>query len=63
MPRGPARAPGEGQAAGEPASVAAAAKTIEADGGPDVLVNNAGIETRTSDNGVGYFDASGRLPW
>lgn len=28
-----------------------------------VLVNSAGIETRTSDNGVGYFDASGRLPW
>src|SRR5580658_4265608 len=28
------------------ASVAAAAKTIEADGGLDVLVNNAGIEVR-----------------
>jgi NAD(P)-dependent dehydrogenase (short-subunit alcohol dehydrogenase family) len=33
------------------ASVAAAAKTIEADGGLDVLVNNAGIETRTADGG------------
>ena len=34
------------------ASVAAAAKVIEAAGGLDVLVNNAGIEGRTSDNGV-----------
>jgi NAD(P)-dependent dehydrogenase (short-subunit alcohol dehydrogenase family) len=34
------------------ASVAAAAKAIEADGGLDVLVNNAGIEGRTDDNGV-----------
>jgi NAD(P)-dependent dehydrogenase (short-subunit alcohol dehydrogenase family) len=34
------------------ASVAAAARTIEADGGLDVLVNNAGIEGRTEDNGV-----------
>jgi NAD(P)-dependent dehydrogenase (short-subunit alcohol dehydrogenase family) len=34
------------------ASVAAAAKTIEADGGLDVLVNNAGIEGRTPDNVV-----------
>jgi NAD(P)-dependent dehydrogenase (short-subunit alcohol dehydrogenase family) len=34
------------------ASVAAAAKTIEADGGLDVLVNNAGIEGRTPDNGI-----------
>jgi NAD(P)-dependent dehydrogenase (short-subunit alcohol dehydrogenase family) len=34
------------------ASVAAAAKTIEADGGLDVLVNNAGIELRTDDNQV-----------
>ncbi len=34
------------------ASVAAAAKTIEADGGLDVLVNNAGIEARTPDGGV-----------
>lgn len=34
------------------ASVAAAAKTIEADGGLDVLVNNAGIEGRTTDGGV-----------
>ncbi|SDH08814.1 SDR family NAD(P)-dependent oxidoreductase [Nonomuraea jiangxiensis] len=33
-------------------SVTAAAKTIAADGGLDVLVNNAGIETRTADNGV-----------
>lgn len=34
------------------ASVAAAAKAIEADGGLDVLVNNAGIEGRTADNRV-----------
>ncbi|MEE4540757.1 SDR family NAD(P)-dependent oxidoreductase [Streptomyces sp. V4-01] len=34
------------------ASVAAAAATIEAEGGLDVLVNNAGIEGRTEDNGV-----------
>lgn len=34
------------------ASVAAAAKTIEADGGLDVLVNNAGIEGRNEDNEV-----------
>jgi NAD(P)-dependent dehydrogenase (short-subunit alcohol dehydrogenase family) len=34
------------------ASVAAAAKAVEADGGLDVLVNNAGIEARTADNGV-----------
>jgi NAD(P)-dependent dehydrogenase (short-subunit alcohol dehydrogenase family) len=34
------------------ASVAAAAKTIEADGGLDVLVNNAGIEMRTEQNAV-----------
>ena len=34
------------------ASVAAAAKTIEADGGLDVLVNNAGIEGRARDGGV-----------
>jgi len=34
------------------ASVTAAAKTIEADGGLDVLVNNAGIEGRTPDNVV-----------
>ena len=32
------------------ASVAAAAKAIEADGGLDVLINNAGIEGRTPDN-------------
>lgn len=34
------------------ASVAAAAKTIEADGGLDVLINNAGIEARMPDGGV-----------
>jgi len=34
------------------ASVTAAAKAVEADGGLDVLVNNAGIERRTADNGV-----------
>ncbi|MEU0930152.1 SDR family NAD(P)-dependent oxidoreductase [Streptomyces malaysiensis] len=34
------------------ASVAAAVKTIEADGGLDVLINNAGIEERTPDGGV-----------
>lgn len=34
------------------ASVAAAAKTIEADGGLDVLVNNAGIEGRALDGGM-----------
>lgn len=34
------------------ASVAAAAKTVEADAGLDVLINNAGIETRTDDNSV-----------
>jgi NAD(P)-dependent dehydrogenase (short-subunit alcohol dehydrogenase family) len=34
------------------ASVAAAAKTIEADGGLDVLINNAGIEGSTPDNGI-----------
>jgi NAD(P)-dependent dehydrogenase (short-subunit alcohol dehydrogenase family) len=34
------------------ASVAAAAKSVEADGGLDVLVNNAGIEERTPGNGV-----------
>lgn len=33
-------------------SVEAAAKTIEADGGLDVLVNNAGTEGRTPDGGV-----------
>ena len=33
-------------------SVAAAAKAIEADGGLDVLVNNAGIEGRKADGGV-----------
>ncbi|WP_377266985.1 SDR family NAD(P)-dependent oxidoreductase [Peterkaempfera sp. SMS 1(5)a] len=34
------------------ASVDAAAKTIAADGGLDVLVNNAGIESRTPDGGI-----------
>ncbi|WP_055588211.1 SDR family NAD(P)-dependent oxidoreductase [Streptacidiphilus griseoplanus] len=34
------------------ASVEAAAKSIAADGGLDVLVNNAGIESRTPDGGV-----------
>jgi len=34
------------------ASVAAAAKTVAADGGLDVLINNAGIEGRTPDGGV-----------
>lgn len=34
------------------ASVAAAARTIEAEGGLDVLINNAGIETRDADNHV-----------
>ena len=39
------------------ASVAAAAKAIEADGGLDVLVNNAGIEARGEGNTV--VDAAG----
>lgn len=34
------------------ASVAAAAEAVEAEGGLDVLVNNAGIEVRDADNGV-----------
>ncbi|WP_043625136.1 SDR family NAD(P)-dependent oxidoreductase [Nonomuraea candida] len=34
------------------ASVAAAAKAVEADGGLDVLVNNAGVEGRTAGGGV-----------
>jgi NAD(P)-dependent dehydrogenase (short-subunit alcohol dehydrogenase family) len=34
------------------ASVAAAFKQIEADGGLDVLVNNAGVEGRLPDNGI-----------
>ncbi len=40
------------------ASVAAAVKQVEADGGLDVLVNNAGIEERTADGG---FVAAGDL--
>jgi len=39
------------------ASVAAAAKTIEADGGLDVLVNNAGIEPRMADGA--FVDPAG----
>ncbi|MFJ5723137.1 SDR family oxidoreductase [Streptomyces sp. NPDC093149] len=34
------------------ASVQAAAESIEADGGLDVLINNAGIESRDADNNV-----------
>ncbi|MFE9173695.1 SDR family NAD(P)-dependent oxidoreductase [Streptomyces kebangsaanensis] len=34
------------------ASVAAAVKAVEADGGLDVLVNNAGVEARSPDGGV-----------
>ncbi|GHS84767.1 short-chain dehydrogenase [Actinomycetota bacterium] len=34
------------------ASVEAAARTVEDDGGLDVLVNNAGIELRTADGGI-----------
>ncbi|BDM74091.1 short-chain dehydrogenase (plasmid) [Streptomyces nigrescens] len=34
------------------ASVAAAAEAIEAEGGLDVLINNAGIESRDADNNV-----------
>ncbi|WP_042364788.1 SDR family NAD(P)-dependent oxidoreductase [Streptacidiphilus neutrinimicus] len=36
----------------DPESVAAAAKTIEAEGGLDVLVNNAGVEGRLPDGGI-----------
>jgi NAD(P)-dependent dehydrogenase (short-subunit alcohol dehydrogenase family) len=42
------------------ASVAAAAKTVEAEGGLDVLINNAGIEGRTADGGIiGAADVTG----
>ncbi|WP_432194057.1 SDR family NAD(P)-dependent oxidoreductase [Streptomyces sp. bgisy027] len=34
------------------ASVQAAVKTVEADGGLDVLINNAGIEVRGENNGI-----------
>jgi len=34
------------------ASVAAAVKTVDAEGGLDVLINNAGVEGRTADGGV-----------
>ncbi|GAA2652623.1 SDR family NAD(P)-dependent oxidoreductase [Streptomyces lunalinharesii] len=41
------------------ASVAAAARTVAADGGLDVLINNAGVEGRTEDAGViGAADAT-----
>ncbi|MFJ5532000.1 SDR family NAD(P)-dependent oxidoreductase [Streptomyces sp. NPDC093261] len=44
------------------ASVAAAAKSIEADGGLDVLVNNAGVEGRTPDGGViGAAEVTGEV--
>ncbi|WP_067887535.1 SDR family NAD(P)-dependent oxidoreductase [Nocardia vaccinii] len=44
------------------ASVAAAAKTVEADGGLDVLINNAGIETRNADNSVpGAAEVTGEM--
>lgn len=43
-------------------SVTAAAKAIEAEGGLDVLVNNAGIEARTPEGGVlGAADTTGDL--
>ncbi|MFJ8477568.1 SDR family NAD(P)-dependent oxidoreductase [Kitasatospora sp. NPDC094011] len=44
------------------ASVAAAARVVEADGGLDVLVNNAGIEARAGDNAVvGAAEVTGEL--
>ncbi|MFJ4189351.1 SDR family NAD(P)-dependent oxidoreductase [Kitasatospora sp. NPDC089509] len=44
------------------ASVAAAARAVEADGGLDVLVNNAGIEARGEDNAVvGPAEVTGEL--
>ena len=45
------------------ASVAAAAKTVEADGSLDVLVNNAGIQAEMDDNGavIGAADVTAEL--
>ncbi|MFI1431960.1 SDR family NAD(P)-dependent oxidoreductase [Streptomyces lydicus] len=44
------------------ASVAAAAQAVEADGGLDVLVNNAGVEARTPDGGViGAAEVTGEV--
>lgn len=45
------------------ASVAAAAKALEADGGLDVLVNNAGIQEEMGDNGavIGAADVTAEL--
>ncbi|MFH8629193.1 SDR family NAD(P)-dependent oxidoreductase [Streptomyces lydicus] len=43
-------------------SVAAAAQAVEADGGLDVLVNNAGVEARTPDGGViGAAEVTGEV--
>ncbi|MDF9810923.1 SDR family NAD(P)-dependent oxidoreductase [Streptomyces sp. SPB162] len=41
------------------ASVRAAAKTVEADGGLDVLINNAGIQAEMRDDGIVVVDAAG----
>ncbi|MFJ6602302.1 SDR family NAD(P)-dependent oxidoreductase [Streptomyces lydicus] len=44
------------------ASVAAAAQAVEADGGLDVLVNNAGVEARTPDGGlIGAAEVTGEV--
>ncbi|MCZ4119613.1 SDR family NAD(P)-dependent oxidoreductase [Streptomyces sp. H39-S7] len=40
------------------ASVRAAVKTVEADGGLDVLINNAGIQAEMRDDGVVVIDAA-----